>query len=84
MAVETSTATTRRHSGAHRERPCAGSEIDDKRLGAHAVATEDLDVLGRIEPGRAVIAGHVSNVEGLRTRVSMLVQPPAPHRPTPP
>jgi hypothetical protein len=81
--VDRNDLTAQRRHG-HRKGPRAGSEVDDQRIGAQAVATEGLDVLGRIEPGLAVVAGHVAGVEVLRTRVSLLVQPPAPHRLTPP
>jgi hypothetical protein len=63
--VDRDDPTARQRHG-HRERPRSGSEVDDQRIGAQAVATEDLDVLGRIEPGLALVAGHVSGVEVLR------------------
>jgi hypothetical protein len=70
--------TTHRCHG-HCEGPGAGSEIDDKRVGAQAVAAERVDVLGRIESGLAVVASHISRVEVLLTRVRTLVQPPTLH-----
>jgi hypothetical protein len=81
--VDRDDSTARRRHG-NRECSRSGSEVDDHRVGAQAMATENVDVIGRIERRLTVVASHVSGIEVLGTCVRLLVQPPAPHRPTPP
>lgn len=68
---------TRGHG--ERERPHPRAEVDDRGLRAEGVAVEHVEVLGRVEPGFALVAGDVLLVEMLAAGIRELQQRPLFH-----
>ncbi len=65
----------------HRPRERAGTraQVDDDGIGTETTRPQPVDILGRVEPGLALVAAHVFLVEVFRPGVGVLVEPPVLH-----